>query len=130
MLSKLLCAISILATTMAPVAALDCPSRDLDGILDLLDHAPTCQKSLALFEACADGASGDVALSEVVIRKCEGDFLTRLSEPQHQSYDRRQKLCSRKYRNESGTMYRSFEAFCRANLASDYARRFARGPRT
>jgi len=104
-------ALSIVATTIAPAAAatLDCPAQDRDNIVDLLDRAPTCEKSLALFQACSYGASGDVALSEVVIRKCEGDFLSKLSKSQRQSYDRQQKQCSLKYQNESGTMYRSFE---------------------
>jgi hypothetical protein len=70
------------------------------------------------------------ALSEVVIRKCEGDFVTKLSTSQRQSYERQQKRCSRKCQNASGTMYRSFEAFCGANLAKDYARRFAHSPKT
>jgi hypothetical protein len=132
MLSKLLRAVAIVATTIAPAAAatLDCPSRDRDNILEVLDQAPTCEQSLALFQACSYGASGDVALSEVVIRKCEGDFLTKLNKSQRQSYDQQQKRCSLKYRNESGTMYRSFEAFCSANLAKDYARRFAKAPKS
>jgi hypothetical protein len=132
MLSKLLCAVSIVAMTIAPAAAatLDCPSHDRDNILDLLDQAPTCEQSLALFQACSYGAGGDVALSEIVIRKCEGDFLTKLNKSQRQSYDRQQKQCSLKYRNGSGTMYRSFEAFCSANLAKDYARRFAKGSKS
>ena len=31
-------------------------------------------------------------------------------------------VCDRKYRNESGTMYRSFTAFCRAEVAQRYSR--------
>jgi hypothetical protein len=34
------------------------------------------------------------------------------------------------YRNESGTAYRSFEAFGSANLAKAYARRFAKGSKS
>jgi hypothetical protein len=132
MFSRLLCAASIVAMATAPVAAPieDCPTRGGDNILDLLDQAPTCEKALAFFEACAYGSSGDVGLSEVVIRKCEGDFLTKLSKSQRQAYDQGQKRCWRKYRNESGTMYRSFEAFCSANLAKNYARRFAKGSKS
>src|SRR5215468_8769190 len=132
MFSKLLCAVSTVATTvgLAAAATPDCPERDRDNILELLAQAPTCEKSLELFEACSYGASGDVALGEVVIRKCESDFLTKLSKSQRHSYDRQQRQCSLKYRNESGTMYRSFEAFCSANLAKDYARRFAKGPKS
>jgi len=68
MLSKLLHALSIVATTIAPAAAAtpDCPAQDRDNIVDLLDQAPTWEKSLALFQACSYGASGDTALSEIV----------------------------------------------------------------
>jgi len=39
----------------------------------------------------------DLALNEIVIRKCEGDFLPKLSKSQRQAYDQQQKRCSRKY---------------------------------
>jgi hypothetical protein len=127
---RLLSAIAVLAAVAAPaVAAEECPS-DLDERIGLLEQAPTCARSLALFERCSYGASGDVALSQPVIKKCEGDFLTKLSTSQRQAYDRQQKRCARKYQDQSGTMYRSFEAFCSANLAKDYARRLAKGPKS
>lgn len=130
MFSRLFCAVSLVALAASPAASMDCPTRDGEKILELLDQAPTCEKSLALFQACSYGAGGDVGLSEVVISKCEGDFLTKLSISQRQAYDRQQKRCSLKYRNESGSMYRSFEAFCSANLAKDYARRFIKGAKS
>jgi hypothetical protein len=82
-------------------------------------------------EACAYGASGDVALGAVVTAKCEGDFLSRLGNSERRAYDRALDRCRRKYRNESGTMFRSFEAFCRAAVARDYSDRHrkARGRR-
>ena len=36
----------------------------------------------------------------------------------------------RKYQNQSGTMYRAFAAFCRADLAKNYSRRFAKVPKS
>jgi hypothetical protein len=114
------------ATPAIPAIA-ECPTPDGEKILELLDRAPTCSKALSLFEACSYGASGDVGLSEVVVKKCEGDFLTRLSASQRQTYYRKQKWCARKYQKESGTMYRSFEAFCSANLAKIYSQRFRKG---
>ena len=73
MFSRLVSAVSLLAMATVPAAAApDCPTREGDKILDLLDQAPTCERSLALFQACSYGAGGDVELSEVVIRKCEG----------------------------------------------------------
>ena len=85
---RLLCAISFVAIATGPsiAATKDCPTLDGDKILELMDRAPTCAESRALFEACSHGASGDVGLSEVVIRKCEGDFLTKLSKSQRQAY--------------------------------------------
>jgi hypothetical protein len=132
MVSKSFIAASVVAMAVATAnaAALDCPTHEGDKVLDLLDHAPTCEKSLALFEACGFGSSADVSLGDVVIRKCEGNFLTTLSKSQRQTYDREQMRCARKYRNETGTMYRSFEAFCRANLAKDYARRIRKGSKS
>jgi hypothetical protein len=32
------------------------------------------------------------------------------------------RVCDRKYRNQSGTMYLSFTAFCRAEVAQRYSR--------
>jgi hypothetical protein len=131
MFSRFICAVSLVAMVAAPAAATqECPTRDGAEILDLLEQAPTCEKSLALFQACSYGAGGDVGLSAVVIRKCEGGFLTKLGKSQRQAYDRQQKRCVRKYQDQSGTMYRSFEAFCSAKLAKDYSQRFAKGSKS
>jgi len=128
MFSRLVSALSLfVAASTGAAAGAECPTLDGGKRLELLEQAPTCAKSLALFQACSYGASGDVGLSEVVIKKCEGDFLTRLSVAQRRTYDREQQRCARKYRKESGTMYRSFEAFCAANLARTYAHRFSKG---
>ena len=53
----------------------------------------------------------------------EGDFLARLPAPKKQAYQREMRVCDRKYRNESGTMYLSFTAFCRAEVAQRYSHR-------
>src|SRR6516225_8676124 len=82
---------------LAIPAIAECPTHDGEAILELLDRAPTCSDSLSLFEACSYGASADVGLSEVVVKKCERDFLTRLSASQQQTYHRKQSLCARKY---------------------------------
>ena len=82
---------------------------------------------MKLFEACQRGSSGDIRLGEIVIAKCEGAFLSKLSKLERSAYDRKIKACWHKYAKESGTMYRSFEAFCAAGVAQTYARR-ARKP--
>jgi len=73
--------------------------------------------------AC-DGAGKNPAAS--CCRQSAKMRLTKLSKAQRQTYDRQRQRCARKYQDQSGTMYRSFEAFCCAILAKDYSRRFAK----
>ena len=40
-----------------------------------------------------------------------------------QAYQREMRVCDRKYRNKSGTMYLSFTAFCRAEVAQRHSQR-------
>ena len=62
-------------------------------------------------------------MGEVVVAKCKGEFVSRLSKGRLSEYRRAQSRCARKYLHESGTMYRSFEAHCAAEVARSYARR-------
>ena len=112
----------------------DCPAKSasFEDIVVALDEAPSCDRAMKVFEACEYGASGDVQFGAVVEKKCEGDFFARLKDPQRHVYQREMRVCDRKYRNESGTMYLSFTAFCRAIVAQRYshkARKVA-GPST
>jgi hypothetical protein len=97
-----------------------CPAKtsQMDDVIAVLDQAPSCDRAMKLFEACEYGASGDVQFGAIVEKKCEADFLSRLKAPQKQAYQREMGACDRKYENESGTMYRSFTAFCRAESPS------------
>src|SRR5262249_34027458 len=106
----------------------ECPvaEHSLDAIEAAIAKAASCQASMEIFQACAYGASGDVPLGQAVIGKCEGDFLSRLNAKKKQAYGRELKRCWQKYRRESGTMYRSFEAVCAAAVAQAYSRRFLR----
>jgi hypothetical protein len=105
-----------------PVSAEDCPTLNHQDIENLLAKAPSCDRSMALFEACELGTSGDVSFGEIVIKKCEDDFRNRLSTSERHTYERKIRACWQKYAKEAGTMYRSFEAFCAAGVAQRYAR--------
>ena len=100
--------------------------RDLEAIEAALQKAASCEELIVTFQACAYGASGDVRLGQAVISKCEGDFLNTLNARQKRAYEQKLQRCWRKYRRESGTMYRSFEAMCAATVAHAYSRRFLR----
>ena len=96
-----------------------------DEIVDVINASPGCDQAMKLFEACELGTSGDIQLGAAVEKKCEGDFLSRLKARQKQAYQREMSVCDRKYRNQSGTMYRSFTAFCRAKIAQRYQQKIA-----
>jgi hypothetical protein len=107
----------------APTLAADCPAKStqMDDIVAAINAAPGCDAAMKIFEACEFGASGDVQLGAAVEKICERDFLPRPKASQKQAYQRQMEVCDRKYRNQSGTMYISATAFCRAEVAQHYA---------
>ena len=108
-----------------PALATVCLDKSMtsDEIVAAINATAGCQAAMHLFKDCEFGASGDIRLGAAVENKCEGDFLHRLKAPQQQAYRREMAVCDRKYRNQSGTMYRSFTAFCRAEVAQRYSQR-------
>ena len=102
-----------------------------DGHVVAYGDDPFTARAMKLFQDCQFGASGDVQLGAAVEKKCEGDFLSRLNAGQKQTYRHELGVCDRKYRNESGTMYLSFTAFCRAEVAQRYSQQAlkAAGPK-
>lgn len=113
----------ILLLGASPALAVVCQdtSMSLDEVVDVINAAPGCARAMKIFEDCELGTSGDIRMGAAVENKCEGDFLGRLKAPQKQAYQREMAACDRKYRNESGTMYRSFTAFCRAKISQRYS---------
>ncbi|HKH01858.1 MAG TPA: hypothetical protein VKB08_14200 [Bradyrhizobium sp.] len=113
----------VLLLAACPAQAEDCPAKttQMDDILVALNEAQSCDRAMKVFEACEYVASGDVQFGAVVEKKCERDFLDQMRKPKKQAYAREMRVCDRKYRNESGTMSRSFTAFCRAMVAQRYS---------
>jgi hypothetical protein len=117
--------ILLMSLAAVPASAEECPAKSTatDDVVMALNEAPSCDKAMSIFQACQSGAGGDVELGSIVSQKCESDFLARLKATEKRIYQRLLRGCDRKYRDESGSMYRSFEAFCRANLAQRYSRK-------
>ena len=115
----------ILFLGAAPAGAAVClgKSMTLEEIIGAIDATPGCERAMKLFEDCEFGTSGDIHLGAAVEKKCEAGFLNRLKASQKRAYQDEMGVCDRKYENESGTMYRSFTAFCRAEIAQRYARK-------
>lgn len=121
----------LLAAGAAQAFSEECPAKSsqMDDVVAALNKAPSCNRAMKVFEACEYGTSGDVHFGAVVEQKCEADFLNRLKAPQKLIYQHEMRACDRKYRNESGTMYLSFTAFCRAEVAQRYSHRVLKAAR-
>ncbi|HEY2757901.1 MAG TPA: hypothetical protein VGJ01_19420 [Pseudolabrys sp.] len=115
----------------APAFAAVCleKSMTIDEIVDAINKTPSCERAMNLFKDCALGSGADSQLGDAVEKKCESDFLSGLKPPQKAAYKCELGVCDRKYRNQSGTMYISFTAFCRAEVAQRYSRRVLKARR-
>jgi hypothetical protein len=114
-------------------AAIDAAGSYAAAVERKISAAPDCFKAFQTLDACQLGSSGDNALSEIVVGKCEPLFLAQGGSGKvgagksgatlKARYRAAQKHCDRIAENNSGTMYQSFAAVCRARAARDFARR-------
>jgi hypothetical protein len=115
----------VLSVAGTPARAMVCmeKSMTLDEVVDTIGAQKDCESAMKLFQDCQLTASGDVQLGAAVEKKCEADFMPGLNTAQKQAYRREIRVCDQKYHNKSGTMYLSFAAFCRAQVAQRYSQR-------
>lgn len=125
----------ILVTAMLACAALSAPARAMPPLIcpvefgevdGAIEKASSCEAAYRILEACLLGASGDVSRAHAVREICERDFLPGLKPDTRRAYARAQRRCDRKYAGDEGTMYRSMEAVCAAQLAKGYSDRALR----
>ena len=121
-LAALAIVVSVAATPARAMVCMD-KSMTLDEVADTISAQKSCESAMKVFRDCELTASGDVELGAAVEKKCEADFKPGLSAAQTQAYKREMRVCDDKYRNKSGTMYLSFTAFCRAEVAQRYSQR-------
>ena len=121
-------ALVLAATYCAPslAAELECPAKSLayDDIIAAISAAPDCARADRVMNACRFNASGDVGLAKAVEDKCGPTFLAKLSRRERRAYAAKGARCLSKYAAEEGTMYVSFAATCKAEVAVDYARKY------
>ena len=111
----------LIAQVTCAIAACPAPS-DLEAAEKLIGQAPSCATAATLARDCAIGASGDVGLVAAAEQVCQATFLSRLDRKALREFQAKRQACHRKYRNESGTMYRSFEAFCELRVSERFAK--------
>ena len=132
------CLIAALAVGLlvAPASAQKAPAQkqcpfgysEREEVTNAIKKA-SCDKAVELFEACQTNTGGDTAYGEAVVAVCEPSFIAALKPDRKRAYTAAHERCTSKYAKKSGTMYRSFEAFCHAEVAQKYARRFAKAAR-
>jgi uncharacterized protein YecT (DUF1311 family) len=102
-----------------------CPAGDAPIFEEDLRATASCEAAHKLHAACSWGSSGDVALSGVVIEKCEAVFLSRLTPAQKRNYEARQQRCSEKFAREDGSLAVAEAALCTEAIAVSFARNAA-----
>jgi len=115
---------ALLSAGGSPALSAVCLDKSMapEEIVDAINASPDCDRAMKVFEDCETGASGDIQLGAAVEKKCEADFLSGFNASRKKAYAGQLDRCDAKYRNKSGTMYRSFTAFCRAQVSQRYSR--------
>ena len=131
-----LIAFSAVVLLAAPAVAQKAPAQkecpfgysEREEVVNAIKKA-SCDQAIGLFEACQTNAGGDTTYGEAVVAVCEPSFIAALKPDQKRAYAAEHRRCDTKYAKRSGTMYRSFTAFCHAEVAQKYARRYGQAAR-
>jgi hypothetical protein len=127
MLVRIILACSAILLLARPAAAAeDCRMLDHEGRQALIRKAPTCDQAMEQFSDCNYGATGDTALAQIVIGKCEAAFLKKLNAKQRQAYAGEIKSCNDEVKEDEGTLSIAMGAGCRALAAQNYAHKFGK----
>jgi len=113
-----------------------CPVSDADtdkagsyfeAVKTAVHNAPSCERAFKLTEACQFGDSKTNRLLEIVESKCEPLFMVKAGAKTKKAYEKAKERCDKIAERNSGTMYQSFAAVCRAGKARDFARQYGGG---
>lgn len=121
--SALILLLSLITTSSF---ALDCPvSFPSENYADLvgkkIKKSESCYEGAEIAKACGMGSSIDISITAAAERKCGLDFWKKLTKSDLATYNGLQAKCSKKYDSRQGTMYQSFNAFCRLQVAELYS---------
>jgi hypothetical protein len=97
----------------------------VEAVETAVRNAPNCDRAYRMLEACQLGSTADNALAETVQSKCEPMFMDKADAATRKAYKRAQVRCDKIAERNSGTMYQSFAAVCRAGAARDFVRKYS-----
>ncbi|MEW6640967.1 MAG: hypothetical protein AB1586_10720 [Pseudomonadota bacterium] len=118
-----------LAVEQCPVGDADAEKAGgyVDAVMAAVRNAPNCERAFKMTEGCQFGDSKTNRLLEIVEAKCEPLFMKRAGPATKKAYKKAQARCDKIAERNSGTMYQSFAAVCRAGAAREFARKYGRG---
>jgi hypothetical protein len=110
------CAISEAAITKAGGLA--------NAVTTAINTEFSCEGAYRLLEQCQLGSSGDNALSDIVLKKCEPRFLPKATPAIKASYDKARAKCTKIAEKNEGSMYQGQAAVCLARTGRDFAGKY------
>lgn len=122
----------MLAFAMPAFAADTCPVSDdaaasaggfANAVTASVKTEFSCEGAYHVLELCQLGSSADVALSDIVLAKCEPRFLPKATAATKAAYDKARGKCS-KIAAKDGTLYQGQAAVCMARAGRDFARKY------
>ncbi|RYX88008.1 MAG: hypothetical protein EON84_18095 [Bradyrhizobiaceae bacterium] len=97
---------------------------DRDAITAGIKAEFSCEGAFEILEPCALNTSGDNALSDIVLKKCEPRFLPAATPAIKAAYAKANAKCNQSAEKNEGSMYQGLAAVCRARAGRDFARKY------
>jgi hypothetical protein len=122
----------LVALSTSALAADQCPINEMaiakagsyaNAVTAAVNSAFGCEGAYRTLELCQLGSSGDNALSDIVLAKCEPRFLPRATLATKTAYDKARGKCNAIAIKNEGSMYQGQAAVCLARTGRDFARK-------
>lgn len=84
----------------------------------------SCEGAYRILELCQLNSSGDNALSDIVLKKCEPRFLPKATPAVKTAYEKARAKCTNIAVKNEGSMYQGQAAVCQARTGRDFARKY------
>jgi hypothetical protein len=127
-------AIALLVACSAPASAAEqCAISDAaiskaggypQAVTAAMNTEFSCEGAYRILELCQLGSSGDNALSDIVLSKCEPRFLPKAAAATKAAYEKARAKCNKIAEKNEGSMYQGQAAVCIARSGRDFARKY------
>jgi hypothetical protein len=117
---------SAMAAEQCPIseAAITKAGGYANAVTAAMNTELSCEGAYRTLEACQLGSSGDNALSDIVLSKCEPRFLPKATPAVKAAYDKARAKCTQIAVKNEGSMYQGFAAVCLARAGRDFAAKY------